>query len=309
MQRELKDEIDFRDLITKPEKLFGYSFLYFVSTILVLGMLYLWNINSVGRNAIAPAALMDSSAFVQEIPLQSPATLAPVDVMKVGVPSDSLIARGQELFRSNCTQCHGETGLGDGPTSAGLNPRPRNFHILTGWTNGSRVSQIYKTLQEGVVKSGMASYGYIPPADRFALAHYVRTFAGGQPADTREDLQALETAYQLSKGSTLQGQVPIKKAMQIVLAENSGEVTRVNALVGKVERDDEPGAKVLRSVSADPRKVVACLVSREDGMPPLDEFVQSVTADPLLAGFRPVVNRLDDGQWSLLYSYLDRLVR
>jgi mono/diheme cytochrome c family protein len=306
--RELKDEIDFRDLITKPEKLFGYSFLYFIGAILLLGMLYLWNINSVGRNAIAPVALMDSSAFVQEIPLQSPATLPPVDVMKVGIPSDSLIARGEELFRSNCTPCHGETGLGDGPTAASLNRRPRNFHLLAGWTNGSKVTQIYKTLQEGIPKSGMASFGYIPPADRFALAHYVRTFASGQPVDTREDLQGLETAYQLAKGRTLPGQVPIKKAMQIVLAEKSGEITRVNDLVMEVERDDEPGAKVLRSVTGDLRKVIACLVSRADGMPPLDEFVHSVSADPLLAGFRPAVTRLDNGQWSLLYSYLNRLV-
>jgi mono/diheme cytochrome c family protein len=306
---EFKDEIDFRDLIRKPEKLFGYSFFYFVAVLLLLGMIYLWNIDSVGRNAIAPVALKDSSAFVLDIPLQSPATLPPVEVMKLGVPSDSLVARGRDLFRSSCTPCHGETGLGDGPTAASLNPRPRNFHVLTGWTNGSKVSQIYKTLQEGIIKNGMASYGYIPPADRFALAHYVRTFVAGQPADSREDLQALETAYQLSKGSDVPGQVPIKKATQIILAEKAGEVAWVNMLVGRASRDNEPGAAVLRAVAADLKKVVAGLVSRTAGMPPIDEFVRSISADPLLAGFKPAVNRLATGQWLLLYSYLNGLVR
>ncbi|MCZ7682994.1 MAG: cytochrome c [Sandaracinaceae bacterium] len=32
-----------------------------------------------------------------------------------------------QIFTARCTTCHGELGRGDGPASAGLTPRPRNF--------------------------------------------------------------------------------------------------------------------------------------------------------------------------------------
>jgi mono/diheme cytochrome c family protein len=306
-QSELKDEIDFRDLIRKPEKLFGYSPFYFLGALLLLGMLYLSNINAVGRNAISPAALADSAAFVADIPFQSPAVLPPVDVLKAGFPSDSLVYRGRDIFRANCTPCHGETGLGDGPTSATLNPKPRNFHSLAGWTNGSKVSQIYKTLQEGIVRNGMASYNYMPPADRFALAHYIRTLSPGQPADTKDDLLALEALYQLSKGSNIAGQIPIKKAAQAIVAEQESAIARVQRVVAMAESDLNPGAVALRSVTADLRRVVTGIHARKEGMPPFGEFVQAVTADPAAAGFKPVVSRLGNAEWSLIYSYLGKL--
>jgi len=58
--------------------------LYLLGALLVLGMLYLWNISVVGKNTVEPAALSDSTAFVQDLPLQSPAVLPPVDVTRAG---------------------------------------------------------------------------------------------------------------------------------------------------------------------------------------------------------------------------------
>ncbi len=36
-------------------------------------------------------------------------------------------AAGKSLFEVNCGTCHGMTGKGDGPISAALTPRPRDF--------------------------------------------------------------------------------------------------------------------------------------------------------------------------------------
>lgn len=36
-------------------------------------------------------------------------------------------AAGKPPFMANCMSCHGETGMGDGPVGAVLDPRPRNF--------------------------------------------------------------------------------------------------------------------------------------------------------------------------------------
>jgi mono/diheme cytochrome c family protein len=302
-----KDESDFRDLVREPRKLFGYGYLYFLGALLLLGMLYAWNLNLVGKNAVQPAALKDSSAFVQDIPLQSPVVLPPVDVLKAGVASDSLVARGRDLFRGNCASCHGDEGRGDGPTAATLNPKPRNFHSLSGWTNGSKVSQIYKTLQEGIVKNGMAAYNYLPPADRFALAHYVRSFAAGQPLDSPEDLQMLETTYQLSKGSRTSGQIPVRKALQAVLAEDSADVRKIlSASALSLQAGDDPALRLLKEYSTDPVRTIAGFKSRKGGMT-LDEFVRMVSASPASFGFKPGVARLTEAEWKSLQEAVVRL--
>src|SRR5690242_12139515 len=37
----------------------------------------------------------------------------------------------EEIFSTRCTTCHGPSGRGDGPASAGLSPKPRNYHDKT----------------------------------------------------------------------------------------------------------------------------------------------------------------------------------
>ncbi len=39
----------------------------------------------------------------------------------------SSIAAGEELFGLYCASCHGETGKGDGPAAAGLDPQPASL--------------------------------------------------------------------------------------------------------------------------------------------------------------------------------------
>lgn len=35
------------------------------------------------------------------------------------------IAAGKDLFATNCATCHGDKGMGDGPTAASLDPKPK----------------------------------------------------------------------------------------------------------------------------------------------------------------------------------------
>lgn len=297
-----KAEFDFRDLLRHPHKLFGYGYLYFLGSVLLLGALYAGNLSTIGKRSAPAFVPADSSAFRTDIPFRTPAVLPPVDVLVAGVASDSLVRRGAGLYTANCASCHGDNGGGDGPAGLTLNPKPRNFQSLAGWTNGSKVSQIYKTLQEGIIRNGMASYSYLPPADRFAIAHYVRTFAQGQPLDAPDELRALETAYQLSKGSAIPGQIPVKKAAGIMLAEFRPRVERLRMLVSSARTDAEPGADIFRRVVVRPEAVFTRFL--HGPAPDVRQFLLSVEKDPIAAGFRASVLHLRPEEWVALHGYL-----
>lgn len=301
---QYRDEIEFRDLRRSPAKLFGYSYIYVLIALVGLGVYYINRLNAVGSNAVAPVMARDSSVFVTDIPLQAPAVLPPVDVMAVNVPTDSLLRKGRELYRANCSSCHGDDGLGDGPAGLTLNPRPRNFHVQTGWTNGPKVSQIYRTLEEGIVRNGMASYNYLAPADRFSLAHVVRSFMAGPPMDSREELAALEGAYQLSKGTVRAGQIPVRKAAALYMEEQEARAARVTAEAATIAGSDDPGAKLLGSVLSDPERAVRTLASLGERLDGPESLMKAVTGDPTSMGFRPGVSALSEANWESVYEYL-----
>jgi len=303
-QDKFKPEIDWRDLFKKPIKLFGYSYFYFLASLIALGLLYIWNLNTIGKNAVPPALLKDSTAFIQDIPLQSPRIIPPVDVVKVGVSSIESVNKGRELYKNNCVACHGENGMGDGISASMLNPKPRNLHSLSGWKNGSKVTQIYKTLQEGISGSAMASYNYMPPEDRFALIHYIRTFGGNQPQDSEDDLKQLDAAYELSKGTNVTGQIPIKKAMAIVVKESKVQTVEIEQAKKMFQESSTEGAAILRRATNDETKVLTTVLQNKKSVISLDELIKVVTADPLHAGFKASVTNLSASEWSEMFKFV-----
>ena len=304
-----KDEIDWQDLTKKPEKLFGYSYIYVLAVLVGIGLLYIRNLNTIGRNAVSPAILQDSTALIKDIPLQSPRLIPPVDIMKAGISSPELVTKGRELYKANCTTCHGDNGLGDGPSASMLNPKPRNFHSLESWKNGSKITQIYKTLEEGIPGGGMASYNYMPPEERFAIIHYIRTLAANQPNDSLIALKQLDAAYQLSKGMDVPGQIPVKKAMRLIEKENASDAALVQETALQIAASNNYGADLLRLHAVDEQRVVLCAARMKNLVRNVDDFIKIISSDPLQSGFKASVVRLSANEWADLYRYIFSIVQ
>lgn len=65
-------------------------------------------------------------------------------------------SQAKELFASRCTPCHGATGGGDGPASANLSPKPRNFHDTT-WQSSVTNEHITKIIRYGGASVGKSA--------------------------------------------------------------------------------------------------------------------------------------------------------
>jgi cytochrome c551/c552 len=89
----------------------------------------------------------------------------------------------ETIFSQRCTPCHGPQGAGDGPASAGLTPKPRNFKDAE-WQKSVTDDHIIKIIQYGGAAVGKSAA--MPPNPDLAekqpvvaaLKNHVRSLGG-----------------------------------------------------------------------------------------------------------------------------------
>ena len=144
----------------------------------------------------------------------------PVDAAKALDPASEEFAAfdAEILYGTYCVSCHGANGRG------GLVEGARNFTSRAEWKrqDGDKITQIYKTISEGLEGTQMRAFSNLPPWERFALAHYVQGFYKGtdRPTTTLADMQKLVKEDKLDEPPVITRTLPIKEAMEAVAKEN-----------------------------------------------------------------------------------------
>jgi mono/diheme cytochrome c family protein len=297
-----------RQHLKNPGAVFGLLYPYILVVGLVIGIYYVKNLDNISRENVPP--VIQDTTVVADLILKNAVFVPPVKVLKLKNSTPELLAEGEKLFTSNCSSCHGENGAGDGPASIGLNPAPRNFTSKDNWINGTKVSQIYTTLQEGLPPSAMASYDYLLPEQKFALAHYIRnTFIPNPTNDTDADLQALDATYNLSAGQQIPAQIPVAKASMLIITENENQVNKVKSALNTLNTlSNENGFNVFNKVSKDSKIALSFLLKNESWKGSLSDFINLVVNNVNQNGFNGSVFNLKNDEWLSLHNFMLKLI-
>lgn len=125
-----------------------------------------------------PAAAPDGTVAYRAKPVTPP----PVTL--------ALLERGQERFRIYCTPCHSELGDGHGMIVQRGFPAPPSYHIDR--LRNAPAQHFYDVMTDGY--GAMYSFAYrVQPADRWAIAAYIRALQRSQDA-TVADLTPAQKA-------------------------------------------------------------------------------------------------------------------
>ena len=295
-------------LTSNPGIVFGTLYPYVLIMGLLLGIFYVKNLENISRQSVPPA-LVDST-IVTDLPQKNSVIVPPIKISEVKNSTPELLAEGEKLFKANCASCHGENGTGGGPAAMGLNPAPRNFTSKDNWVNGTKLSQIYTTLQEGLPPSAMASYDYLLPKEKFALAHYIRTNFIPDPAkDTDDDLLALDATYNLSGGLEIPAQIPVVKATSIIITENENEVSEVNQILKSLsDYKTENGYGIFNQTVNNQKVAVTFLVRNQNWKQSENNFVNLVVNNVNQNGFNGNIFNLQNNEWTSLYNFMIRII-
>lgn len=307
LEKSIKQKIE--EAKKNPVTILVFAYPYLLIIGLIIGLLYIGNFNFITRKGIPPQ-LPDTTSGMQDLPVKQAQVIPPVDVMKMKNPTPELIEKGKNIFSANCSSCHGADGKGDGPASAGLNPPPRNYTSNANWVNGRTTSDIYKTLQEGIPGSAMASYSYMNPEDLFALAAYIRsTFIKNPPKDSDNDLMMLDLTYNLSQGKKIPAQIPTSVAEQVIIKENADRYQKIINTINTINSNaNDEGAKLFKNVTSNEFKALAILSNSSDWRKNEQEFINLVVNEVHQDGFNEKVFNLKGDQWDMLYKYLNKSI-
>lgn len=226
--------------------------------------------------------------------------LPPVDPQTLMTANPAMLEHGKALFEEHCVACHGPTGHGDGPAAEGISPPPRDFTRSEDWKNGYRLTEIYKSLSEGITDSAMTAYDHLSAADRMALDHYVQSL-GAFPHGTDDPAALAALAQQFATGAErVPNRIPVSRAIEKIAQEDRA-VAPLPAAAG----DESPTGRAVALAVTDRARAARTLAQTPAWRESPAALAKAVVPGAPGNGFSVAAATLGAADWQLVY---DRLV-
>lgn len=303
-----KNKFSFSDLLNDPIKIMALIYPYFLVVIIGIGFLYIGDSGALVQNKVAPV-LDDSTVVIADFPIADAKVAAAVDLKSFSESTPALVEKGKQLFQNACASCHGVEGNGDGAAGVALNPKPRNFHSADGWKFGRKATEIYSTIQKGILTSGMPGFDYLAPSDRIAIIQFIKTWMPNPPQDTPEDIANLDKLYSLSAGTNIPGTVPVTSAEKLVQTEYLVKTQKINLVLSKLksEKGQSSGVEIFFNVTTNQQKAITTLMNSSSWQLGEKEFLAVVTDNLSTNGFSGKVFSLSSTEIADLFAFLKRV--
>ena len=88
--------------------------------------------------------------------------------------TEESIQAGLAVYEANCLSCHGETGQGDGPAAAGMDPPPADLRVHA---HHHPDAMLFGFVRDGIPDTPMTPLGDVLTAHEiWHLINYIKTF-------------------------------------------------------------------------------------------------------------------------------------
>lgn len=136
--------------------------------------------------------------------------------------TDEALVNGAEIYTANCATCHGETGLGDGPTAATLDPAPAPISHTTRMLADDLI--FYRISEGGIpFQTTMPAWKGVLSEDQiWDVIAYVRVLGtdnAAQVNEMRNTQQEAMLAGALSDGAITEEQADTFRVVHTALEE------------------------------------------------------------------------------------------
>jgi mono/diheme cytochrome c family protein len=123
-----------------------------------------------------PSAVVMLAAGPQEHPATGAHHHADAEKLKNPVAPDAAsIAAGGKVFAKYCSECHGDSGKGDGMMGDDLDPKPPDLTDAE-WKHGSSDGEIFTVIEQGVKGTGMKAFNRkLTAHQRWDVVNYLRS--------------------------------------------------------------------------------------------------------------------------------------
>ena len=183
------------------------------------------------------------------------------------------IQNGRNIFKSNCAQCHGLTGSGDGPLASKLDPAPAVLSDpeLTG-NDHSTAYENFQVISVGIANTSMVAWSeFLPEEDLWDVTYFIRTFSNenvelpvvvttANPSQTSDSIQqvvagvirALDKSIKIFKAGDLEQSAELAFDAYLnyegietgLVTKNKGLGLRLESSFGRLRAEIKRGANV-----------------------------------------------------------------